>query len=186
VRAIQDELYDIQEIRREVTRQVLAWFGTLSGSDDKEIWSINHASIVREIGLGLLRPHTLTSSQTSPLRKTTFLSSWSEAVGDTFVSYISLSLLSGFYLLHPSPTFPDDSSQETISYYPATALPTAPTARFADLFLTRPKWRYEDLVPFLEGVAVDSKERDKLLIKYGRASTDKDGKIWYTAKTAMF
>jgi sister chromatid cohesion protein DCC1 len=53
--------------------------------------------------------------------------------------------------------------------------------RFADLFLTRERWKAEDIKPYLSDIAVDTKDLDKLLLKYARASTDKDG-LWYTAR----
>jgi len=60
-------------------------------------------------------------------------------------------------------------------------LPIDPATRFTDLFLTRARWKAEDIVPYLSDIAVDTKELDKLLLKYARALTDKDG-IWYTAR----
>ena len=72
--------------------------------------------------------------------------------------------------------------QETsIKYFPASILPVDPAARFSDLFLTRSKWKVEDLSPFLSDIAVNSKERDKLLLKYCRAVNDSNG-IRYTAR----
>jgi sister chromatid cohesion protein DCC1 len=56
-----------------------------------------------------------------------------------------------------------------------------PAARFADLFLTRKKWKAEEIAPFLADIALNAKDRDKLLLKYARAITDKTG-IWYTAR----
>jgi len=53
--------------------------------------------------------------------------------------------------------------------------------RFADLFLTRGRWKAEDIKPYLSDIAVDTKDLDKLLLKYARALTDKDGS-WYTAR----
>ena len=68
-----------------------------------------------------------------------------------------------------------------LTYFPRNALPTDPTARFAELFLTRARWRATDISPFLEDIAVDAKERDKLLMKYARATSDAEG-VWYTAR----
>ena len=68
-----------------------------------------------------------------------------------------------------------------LKYFPSSALPVEPAARFGELFLTRPKWKSEDITPFLTDIAIDSKERDKLLLKYARATTTPDG-IWYTAR----
>ncbi len=57
-----------------------------------------------------------------------------------------------------------------------------PAQRFADLFLTRLRWRRDDITPFLQEIAVNSKERDKLLFKYCRTITDARG-AWYTSRT---
>jgi len=53
--------------------------------------------------------------------------------------------------------------------------------RFADLFLTRKPWRAEDIKPYLSDIAVDTKDLDKLLLKYARALMDNDGSR-YTAR----
>jgi sister chromatid cohesion protein DCC1 len=65
-----------------------------------------------------------------------------------------------------------------LSYFPCTELPSDPVTRFADLFLTRARWKAEDIVPYLSDIAVDRKDLDKLLLRYARALTDKDG-LWY-------
>lgn len=88
------------------------------------------------------------------------------------ISYI-LTILEGNYLVR-------DDTQE-LNYFPASALPIDPAARFNDLFLTRARWKHEDIVPFLADIAVSSKERDKLLLKYARTTTDSQG-IWYTVR----
>lgn len=69
-----------------------------------------------------------------------------------------------------------------LTYFPASALPAEPAARFADLFLARPRWTGDDISPFLADIAVNTKERDKLLLKYCRTVTD-SGSIWYMART---
>lgn len=53
--------------------------------------------------------------------------------------------------------------------------------RFADLFITRERWKAEHIKPYLSDIAVDTKDLDKLLLKFARALTDKDG-LWYTAR----
>ena len=68
-----------------------------------------------------------------------------------------------------------------LTYFPASELQVDAGARFAELFLARPRWRGEALAPFLADISVDAKERDKLLLKHARAVTDADG-IWYTAR----
>jgi sister chromatid cohesion protein DCC1 len=60
-------------------------------------------------------------------------------------------------------------------------LPTDPAMQFADLFLTCKHWKAEDIKPYLSDIVVDTKDLDKLLLKYARALTDKDGS-WNTAR----
>jgi sister chromatid cohesion protein DCC1 len=88
--------------------------------------------------------------------------------------WLNVSFIQGNYLMN--------RDVETLTYFPAASLPAEPAPRFADLFLVRNRWKGEDITPFLSDIAVDSKERDKLLLKYARATTDPTG-IWYTART---
>ena len=74
-----------------------------------------------------------------------------------------------------------DPPTALLAYFPSAELPVEPGARFAELFLARPRWKVEEIAPFLADVAVDTKERDKLLLKHARAVTEADG-IWYTAR----
>jgi hypothetical protein len=67
------------------------------------------------------------------------------------------------------------------TYFPCAELPTDPAIRFADLFLTRERWKAEHIKPYLSDIAVDAEDLDKLLLKYARALTDKDGS-WYMAR----
>lgn len=69
-----------------------------------------------------------------------------------------------------------------LTYFPASELPPEPAARFAGLFLARPRWTGGEISPFLADIAVNVKERDKLLLKYCRTVTD-SGSICYTART---
>jgi sister chromatid cohesion protein DCC1 len=73
------------------------------------------------------------------------------------------------------------SDAELLSYFPASALSIDAAPRFADLFLTRSKWKAEEISPFLTDIAIDSKERDKLLLKFARTTTDAQG-VWYTTR----
>ena len=65
-------------------------------------------------------------------------------------------------------------------------LPLQPAVRFADLFLTRSKWRPDDMGPFLRGLTRDgdTKERDRLIAKFVRVVKDKEGVWWYPRRTA--
>jgi sister chromatid cohesion protein DCC1 len=134
--------------------------------------------------------------QGNPVPEDEFMAKWSTAIGDTFVPSMSLKLLTvrsipfatihiyiyvclfsqGNYLCASS-----FSLGTTLSYFPCAELPADPATRFVDLFLTRARWKAEDIVPYLSDIAVDTKDLDKLLLKYARALTDKDG-LWYTAR----
>ena len=128
-----------------------------------------------------------------------FLGQWKRAVGDTFEDKAAISLLSvgPFFPALRSCRLKHDLSQgnyltsfdtlvdppaSLLTYFPAAALPIEHGPRFAELFLARPRWRGDEIAPFLADVSVDSKERDRLLLKYARAVTDADG-IWYTSRT---
>lgn len=85
--------------------------------------------------------------------------------------------MQGNYLVTSS--FVGDTN--TLTYFPSSSLPVEPAPRFADLFLTRERWRSDDIAPFLADIAVNNKERDKLLLKFARATTDSTG-VWFTAR----
>jgi len=131
-----------------------------------------------------------------PISEREFMAKWRTSVGDTFESSISMSLLSvsefarvsrfakkirftqGNYTVTPSITH---EMRPMLTYFPASSLPIDPAARFADLFLTRSHWKEDEIAPFLADVAVNHKERDKLLLKFARATTGPQG-VWYTAR----
>jgi hypothetical protein len=43
------------EVRREVTMQVMRWFGQVDDADER--WAMDVEKVVRQIGLGILRQH---------------------------------------------------------------------------------------------------------------------------------
>jgi hypothetical protein len=53
--------------------------------------------------------------------------------------------------------------------------------RFADLFLMRERWKAEYIKLYPSDIAVDTKDLDKLLLKYAIALMDQDSS-WYTAR----
>ncbi|KAJ7180177.1 sister chromatid cohesion protein Dcc1 [Mycena crocata] len=162
-------LADENEISRAVSTQVMAWFGKVEDG----LWTMDVEAVLREIGLGILRQH-----KDDPIAITALLDKWKLAVGDTFEESVSLTLLSGNYLASPATL----NTGETLVYFPSSALPVDPPSRFVDLFLTRPRWKAEDIAPFLSDIAINTKDRDKLLLKYTRATTDKKEGICYTKK----
>ncbi|KAI0315138.1 sister chromatid cohesion protein Dcc1 [Amylostereum chailletii] len=166
------------EIRRDVVGQVMRWFGSVEGEGRRERWQMDVAAVVRQVGLGILRHY-----KDEPISEVEFLRKWRTAVGDTFESEVALPMLSGNYLISPAPITTSLTSDPgvVLTYFPRSALPTDPSTRFTDLFLTRARWKAADISPFLDDIAVSVKERDKLLLKYARALTDAEG-VWYTAR----
>ena len=86
----------------------------------------------------------------------------------------------GNYLVSTKPQSQPPLDQ--LTYFPSSELPIEPLARFNDLFITRNRWKAEEIRPFLNDIAIDRKERDKLLLKYARTVTAPDG-TYYTPKT---
>ncbi|EFI27719.1 hypothetical protein CC1G_00363 [Coprinopsis cinerea okayama7 len=168
VEALTSSLSDDHEISRVVSTQVLAWFGEIHAGK----WKMDVDEVIKELGLGILRNH-----KDDPIAKRAFLSQWKEVVGDTFADRVTLKLIAGNYLEHKSSL----SGAESLQYFPSLALPPDPAARFADLFLTRAKWKGDEISAFLNDIAVNTKERDKLLLKYCRAITE-EGTVYYTAR----
>jgi len=160
------------EIPSHIALQVMEWFGPVSGgSGAGGKWKMDAKQIVRQVGIGMLSTH-----RDEPIAEDAFLAEWKTKVGDAFEEYVDLSLLLGNYLPSNPPQPP------TVLYFPLSSLSPVVTQRFSDLFLTRPKWRAQDLMPFLQDVAIDGKERDKMLLKYCRSTTDGSGCVWYTSK----
>lgn len=126
-----------------------------------------------------------------------FIEKWRDAVGDAFEDLVDVSLLrvrkhciradcqvfnprQGYCLTHVMETA--SAMTSSLQWFPRTDLPSDSLSRFNDLFLVRPKWKAEDMEPFLEDIAVDKKEREKFLMKFTRTSTDDKGKKYYTAR----
>ncbi|KAG8746962.1 hypothetical protein FRC10_002761 [Ceratobasidium sp. 414] len=161
-----------------VVEQVATWYGIVSGKGDKQTWEADIKGIVGDIGIGLLR------RQDAQLEEQQFLMDWREQVGDLFAAHVDVALLEGNCLFTPilaSRAAIDGISSNTLSYYPRSALPSDPAQRFQSLFLTRPKWRVEEVQTYLEDIAVDKKERERLMLKYTRQITEPDG-VWATAR----
>ncbi|PPQ98496.1 hypothetical protein CVT24_003987 [Panaeolus cyanescens] len=168
VESITSQLEEDHEVPRVVSTQVMGWFGDIV--DGK--WKMDVDSVVKEIGLGILRNH-----RHDPIEKGLLMTKWKSLVGDTFESSVSLPLLAGNYIEVETL----GSTNTTLKYFPASSLPIDPAGRFAELFAMRSKWKGEEISPFLADIAVNNKERDKLLLKYCRAVTDSHG-IRYTAR----
>lgn len=126
-----------------------------------------------------------------------FIEKWRDAVGDAFGDLVDVSLLrvrkhyvwAGCQILNPRQGYclthvveTASATTSSLQWFPRTDLPSDPLSRFNDLFLVRPKWKAEDMGPFLEDITVDKKEREKFLLKFTRASTDDKGNKYYTAR----
>ncbi|KAF9222542.1 hypothetical protein BS17DRAFT_708355 [Gyrodon lividus] len=167
VEELVSSLADDHEIPREVSNQIISWFGVVK----EGTWKMDVDAVVAEIGLGIIRHY-----KHDPIVETELMTKWKNAVGDAFEAAVSLQLLSGNYLRNSS-----NFSGATINYFPTSSLPIEPAARFAELFVTRQRWKSNEIEPFLSDIAVNSKERDKLLLKYTRAMTTPEG-TWHTAR----
>jgi len=171
VGVLTETLQDDHDIRPEVTKQVMGWFGDV----DEHHWRMAVPSVLKQVGMGILRAY-----RHDPIDEAEFLDKWRNAVGDTFASQANISLLSGNYLVSIKPQSHPPSNQ--LTFFPSSELPLEPLARFGDLFLTQSRWRAEEIAPFLDDIAIDRKERDKLLLKYARGLTTPDG-TYYTSRT---
>ncbi|KAL5528520.1 DCC1 [Sanghuangporus sanghuang] len=161
------------EISPDVSRQVMSWFGRIDSSLSTETWTMDVDAVVRQIGIGIL-----SACRSSSIEQSEFMKRWRATVGDSFENRISLSLLQGNYIL----TDQSATTSPALSYFPSSELPLSPADRFAELFLVQPKWKAANIVPFLDDIVVDSKDRDKLLMKFARSITDKDGVTYYTSR----
>lgn len=54
-------------------------------------------------------------------------------------------------------------------------------SRFEYLFKARSKWTQDEIVPYIEDLATDKKKLDAMLLKYARASGEKNH-ITYTSR----
>lgn len=169
-----ETLQSDHDISRDVMLQIMAWFGELGDApsliSQASTWKMDIHAVVRQIGLGILSRH-----QETPLSKADFMTQWHSALGDSFEADADLALLKGNYIC---------PEVMNLKYFPSADLPATPQERFTDLFLTQHSWDAKDIAPFLEDIAVDSKERDKLLMKYARRTVDKNGTVKYSAKSA--
>lgn len=77
------------------------------------------------------------------------------------------------------------ASGTTVTYFSRSNLSTDPLSRFNELFLTRPKWTEDDIVAFIEDIAVDKKDCDRLLLKFARRAAGADGKVYLCSRTGI-
>ncbi len=182
---IVDALEEDHDLPSELGRAVMS----LSGELQRETWKVDARRMVVEVGRGLLA-----SLKSDGIALDLFLGDWREQVGETWAELIDVKFLEvsyteeraetqGDYLINIPTTL---SHTPTIISFPAHSLPLHPITRFADLFLTRPRWRPEDMAPFVRGLTRDgdTKERDKLVAKFVRVVKEKEGIWWYPRRTS--
>lgn len=102
VRLLADTLQDDHDIRPQVTKQVMSWFGDV----DEHLWRMDVPSVLKQVGMGILRTYrvlhvllcgsisSLTHYKHDPIDENEFLDKWRSAVGDTFALQADFSLLS--------------------------------------------------------------------------------------------
>ncbi|WVR06521.1 hypothetical protein IAU60_003552 [Kwoniella sp. DSM 27419] len=176
VTTILESLEDDHDVPSTLGRAVLELFGEVQQEDEQELWTADLPSLVRQVGNGLI-------IGVSSKREDQFLEEWKNEVGEMWADHVQLKLLEGEYLLDPPPPALTSfaSPSPLVTHFPLSALPLVPATRFTDLFLTRPRWRPDDIIPFLKGLTRDGdvKERDKLVQKFVRVVKEKDGGVWW-------
>lgn len=130
-------------------------------------WALNVKGIVRFFGVRLLR-------KVGKQQQSTFLQAWRAALPEGLPELpseeLTPALLSGFCV--------QESGQ--LAYFPHTSLPADPRERFKSLFQCKPKWRGEDMEPFLEGIVTATQTSKRLLLKYARSVQTPDGRMYCT------
>ncbi|WVQ65574.1 uncharacterized protein L199_003752 [Kwoniella botswanensis] len=178
---ILEALQDDHDVDTSISTEVLKLFGTLPNEDgaEEETWKADIKRIIREIGTGLL-------IGVKDKKLDEYEHEWRNEVGEEWGDEIDIKLLEGEYLLSPKPLTTaskssSSSSSSLILHFPMSSLPLQPSERFSDLFLTRSKWRPEEILPFLKGLTRDGdvKSRDKLVQKFVRVVKEKDGSMWW-------
>jgi sister chromatid cohesion protein DCC1 len=152
-------------------------------------------------------PLLVNKCQNKAIPQSQFIDAWKERVGEQFSNLCDLELLdvSGSELEHRArpislrPFFePSDlpahiqglyiltpgkgPQATTIMYFCASELSLDPASRFSELFSVKPKWRMDEVAPFLLDLAVDDKKRDALTLKFTRKFKGDDGHVYYTAR----
>ena len=94
-RALCAALEEGHEVAREVTMQVMGWFGHIDA--DENLWDMDVRAVVREVGLGILRTYGRggggADDGEDSLSLEQFTERWKTAVGDTFEAEVALDLL---------------------------------------------------------------------------------------------
>ncbi|ODN73982.1 hypothetical protein L202_07476 [Cryptococcus amylolentus CBS 6039] len=161
------------DILPSLSSPVLGLFGHVEG----EMWRGDMRKIVKEVGMGILTRIGRNKKQDE------FVDEWKKEVGDSWEDLVDMKLLEGEYLANPPPAsaLAVGTRCPLLTYFPISSLPLQPAPRFSELFLTRTRWRPDEMTPFLKGLTRDGdkKERDKLVVKFVRVVKERDGVWWY-------
>lgn len=104
-----------------------------------------------------------------------FLQSWQnsmqEVLGDD-AKTIQLSWLKGIAIVEGEKTLADsyNPTPQTIHLFLREDLPSGVEERFRSLFLTKSKWKYDDILPYLSDLAADTKSLSAMILKNTRSS----------------
>lgn len=175
-RAVTEALAEDHDVPSDLARGVMGLFG---GVDGDGCWSADVEGMVREVGRGLL------VQLKKPRPFDDFMRHWHTDAGDAWASHAALDRLTGEYLLCDPPPSAFAAPCQLVQHFPLHGLPSHAATRFTDLFLTRNRWRPDDMEPFLRGLFPegDKKARDKLVAKFVRVVKEKDGSWWYPRRT---
>lgn len=103
-----------------------------------------------------------------------FISAWEESVPDGMTT--SLDQLKGIALVdmknHPP----------VIWHFSEQDLPDTPAERFTLLFKARPKWKEDDITPYLKNILGPNQKMSSLFLKYARSSKDENGDKIYSTR----
>ncbi|GFR46025.1 hypothetical protein Agub_g7298 [Astrephomene gubernaculifera] len=120
------------------------------------------AAAGRGAGTGAGGTATTGGSSSRGMGLTEFLAAWSRAVPHGMKP--SLDMVRAEALVEGS------GPEARIFPFPASSLPADPAARFAALFLRRPRWEWSALEPYLAGIKVPGQSVEALLMRFARAS----------------
>ena len=108
-----------------------------------------------------------------------FLEAWEQAL-PVWDLKPSLDLVRDLLLVDPDPDSPD--APPTVRYFPERELSPHPGTRFKELFAVRPRWRLEDLTPFITPLVGPSQSKDDLLLSHTRSTAMPDGTRLFSAR----
>ena len=103
-----------------------------------------------------------------------FLTAWKESVPDGMKT--SLEQLKGVALVDTK------NHPPVIWHFSERDLPETPAERFTILFKTRPKWKEEDITPYLMNILAPNQKLSALFLKYARSSKNENGDKIYSTR----